>query len=393
MAAIDDPKLQSSNFMKFLQQLSNGELKVDENNNLVGEAGDWASEYEAKEKEGVDWASEYQHMGDTSEHWVDEFSDETSMREFENLEKVWEAAEKQAGGMYEFAENNPFKDHPQPFVEAQSLFDQGLTALAALAAEAAILQIIDGKGDTSQLSSAWLLLGHSHAECDNDSKAISALSEAVHHNPTNLQALMALAVSCTNDYHKYRALNSLSAWLENHPVYKDIPVNNDGPFEMTENLVDRFIRAAQLRAGDPDADVQIALGLLYNLSFEYQKAIECFKCALQQRPEDYSLWNKLGATLANSGHSEEALGAYFRALELRPSYVRLRVNIGISYMALKQYNEAASYFLSALEVDPSAGHVWSNLRMLFTNMQRQDLLEKATGANPRVADFRDDFDF
>jgi hypothetical protein len=35
-----------------------------------------------------------------------------------------------------------------------------------------------------------------------------------------------------------------------------------------------FVEAA--RVGD-DADVHIALGLLFNLSFEYQKATECFK--------------------------------------------------------------------------------------------------------------------
>ena len=42
----------------------------------------------------------------------------------------------------------------------------------------------------------------------------------------------------------------------------------------------------------------------------------------------------LGATLANSNRSEEAIGCYFNALQIKPTYVRARANLGISFMAL-----------------------------------------------------------
>lgn len=59
-----------------------------------------------------------------------------------------------------------------------------------------------------------------------------------------------------------------------------------------------------------DADVHIVLGVSYNLSREYDKAIESFQTALKLKPRDYSLWNKLGATQANSVQSADAIYAY-----------------------------------------------------------------------------------
>lgn len=78
------------------------------------------------------------------------------------------------------------------------------------------------------------------------------------------------------------------------------------------------------------ADAHIALGVLYNLSRDFDGAVGAFRQALQARSTDYSLWNKLGATLANSGRSSEAIDAYQRALNLKPNYMRAWVNMGIS---------------------------------------------------------------
>lgn len=56
-----------------------------------------------------------------------------------------------------------------------------------------------------------------------------------------------------------------------------------------------------------DPNVQIALGLLFHIKHDYDKAIDCFKCALNLDKSNYGLWNKLGATLANSGASKYQL--------------------------------------------------------------------------------------
>lgn len=79
-----------------------------------------------------------------------------------------------------------------------------------------------------------------------------------------------------------------------------------------------------------NADVHVALGVLHSLARQYESAGEAFRVALALRPQDYSLWNKLGATLANSTHSHEAIAAYQKALDLKPNYMRAWTNMGIA---------------------------------------------------------------
>ncbi|KAF6169124.1 hypothetical protein GIB67_038621 [Kingdonia uniflora] len=55
-----------------------------------------------------------------------------------------------------------------------------------------------------------------------------------------------------------------------------------------------FNEAAQI--SPDDADAHIVLGVHYNLSKEYDKAIGSFQTALKLKQRDYTLWNKPGAT-------------------------------------------------------------------------------------------------
>lgn len=69
--------------------------------------------------------------------------------------------------------------------------------------------------------------------------------------------------------------DSLKSWIQAHPIYK---------LADPSDVVESFLDAARSRPFDVDADVQVALGILFNCSSEFEKAIDCFTSALTKRP-------------------------------------------------------------------------------------------------------------
>ncbi|GAA6074768.1 PEX5-related protein [Tachysurus ichikawai] len=101
--------------------------------------------------------------------------------------------------------------------------------------------------------------------------------------------------------------------------------------------------------------------------------------------QDYLLWNRLGATLANGDRSEEAVEAYTRALELQPGFIRSRYNLGISCINLGAHREAVSNFLTALNQQrKSRSHqvmsssIWGALRIALSLMDLPELFHAAS---------------
>jgi len=334
---------------------------------------EWQEDFDswAKENGSNSWVEAYQNFTDKSQEWLESYENfnETEgdwVQQYEGFKSEGPLKE------YIFQEDNPYLNTENPFEKGLELFKQGNIPEAILAFEASVI-----KGPN--FSQGWQYLGRAQAENDKDDLAIPALVRAIETDPNNLDALLNLGVSYTNDFHREKALRCLVQWLTANQEYKhlsDLAKLPDGDYDISHDTVSElFLEAARMKAHDPDPDVQIVLGLLYNISYEYPKAIDCFKTALIKRPEDYLLWNRLGATQANGSRSADALEAYYRALSLKPTYTRARSNLGISFLSLGNHVEAAKSFLGALSINPNAQHLWDHLSAVFTIMGRKDLLE------------------
>jgi len=277
--------------------------------------------------------------------------------------------------------------------QAQDLFERGEIKSAISSCETE-LQL-----HNEHNAKAWYLLGKCHAEQDEDAKAIACLERSVEMDPYSPPALLALGVSHVNELNHGRALLYLQNWMTHNPKYAglDIPDATEDLYAETSQKETAFDEAQRLLLSamehDPsDAHVHEALGVVYNVSRDYDAAISSFQKALDLSPdENYSLWNKLGATLANANRSDEALPHYHSALQLRPKYARAWLNMAISHSNLKNYDEAARCYLQTLSLNPSARHCWSYLRIALSASEKWDLVPLA--AQQDLSAFSQHYDF
>ncbi|KAI0244549.1 hypothetical protein L0F63_007136 [Massospora cicadina] len=438
-------KFKASSFMKLMHGFRDGELKVEGDKIVAASEQPPASHLQldkAAEPAAADptalaknWTEEFIEsqealqtetkatLGELSDgefeqafkftNWVDEYKDQIrSMKDWERYDAAGRGyrAANPLYDNYQFAPNNPFINAPLPVVEAASNRQELSEALLAL--EAKVQR-------TPEDASAWHLLGVRQQQNERESAAIAALRQAVRLDSTLCDAWLALSVSYTNENCVPDAYDALESWVQNNPKYQHL-LSGRAPSaenQRHDHIFELFLDAVRTNVdGAMDPEVQIGLGVLLNISEEYEKAVDCFQTALSTRPDDYLLWNKLGATLANSQQPTKAIEAYFRALELNPTFIRARYNLAISSINLGQYKEATEHLLAALSLQlqerevalpaemggsqqlphgatnaGSSSHVWDTLRMTLYMLDRADLVEKCDARDLEA--FRDEFAF
>ncbi|KAK0542985.1 hypothetical protein OC846_006333 [Tilletia horrida] len=310
---------------------------------------------------------------------------------------------------YRFAPNNPYTGQTKHHYSHWSGLHQAYANPAhaesseqrsapgrANAVEESVLEREAAVQDDPTNAQAWYDLGVKQQENEREGLAISALHRAVELEPKLSGAWLALAVSYTNENDRPAALEAIVRWMDSVDSYAGVlaehraaiaaadaasadkerassPISSGSlsPDGMTASAKHRRVtealialaRHGSVQSGTVDADVQVALGVLFNASEDYDKAVDCFGAALSVRPDDWLLYNRMGATLSNSGRSDEAIKFYHHALSLQPEFVRCHFNLSISYLNMKMYRETAQHIYTAL------------------NLQRAESAAASSGAN------------
>lgn len=294
-------------------------------------ANDFFKDIEAEKtittkKVDEDWAEAFQETKKAEEEFNDQYNKEFWDRLQDEWKKLHEDNPQEHPWMnqfsdyydpykeYKFDDNNPMADIENALEKGKTFLQNGDIPSAVLCFEVAVKQEPNNP-------EAWELLGTSQAENEKDPNAVAALKQSLELNPNNQKVLMALAISYTNESYQNQALKMLNQWMRINPKYANlVPGGGDEAaagveeiassrirgmeLELTQEL---FLKAVQQNAtsGLFDVDVQEALGVLFNLSSEYDKAVDCFQAAVQMAPENAKLWNRLGASYANGNKPTE----------------------------------------------------------------------------------------
>lgn len=339
--------------------------------------------------------------------------------EWDKLQSDWDAFEAGPAGLravptqqpftssrvptYAFQQDNPYVSTTRQHLAHTTASSMPEDVRSILESEAAV------QADPTD-SHAWYSLGVKQQENERERSAIAALHRAVQLDAGMKDAWLALAVSYTNENDHLATFESLERWIGANDRYPEVAAQHaalhsttsttEKPFaERQANIVSSLLSMARASSTTQqiDADVQVALGVLFNSTDDFAKAVDCFSAAISVRPDDWLLYNRLGAVLSNSGRSEEALGYYRYALELKPDFARCHFNLAISCLNLKMFEEAARHCYTALSLQDAArqtnrqldhgsgvvnssseaesdnGSLWETMRVALELMDRPDL--------------------
>lgn len=326
--------------------------------------------------------------------WAESVKNYEALADPEKMNEHWQTAHAMQdfqylnfSSEYKYQENNPYHEHPQPLELLKEKLTAGDNRQVALVLEAHLQKHPED-------ARAWRTLGMTFQDLDQDRLSVSCFLNALKNAPNDSATYLQLGVSCTNMFDEIHAMSFLEKWLQTSPVYSGLITQTGQPpvlvseerltadnWELPEieainqKMIEKFA-AIESIAGTANAELSLAIGVLHFMAQDFERALGHFRRAVDLDPNNYSYWNKLGATFAQLRKPADAVECYHKALDLKPNYVRGWANLAINYNSQLHYTEAASFFLNALSLNPKATHLWSYLESCYICLNDVDSISK-----------------
>ena len=137
---------------------------------------------------------------------------------------------------------------------------------------------------------------------------------------------------------------------------------------------------------DDPFKTQLSLGKKAATESRWADAADCFRAALQMRPDDPRANRAIGQTLISQKNFAEAEGFWRKALALEPAHAESLQMLGLILLRRRDLDGAAALFTQALAINPMLGECAFNLgRIAFVGENRTQAAEhfaKAVDVEP-----------
>ncbi|MGD0097574.1 MAG: tetratricopeptide repeat protein [Terracidiphilus sp.] len=136
-------------------------------------------------------------------------------------------------------------------------------------------------------------------------------------------------------------------------VPQDQPTSEEvGDALMTHQRYQAAIEAYK-KAPAGSADVMNKMGIAYQMLFDYQDALRCYKASLKINPYNGRVYNNLGTIYDGLREYREAERMYRKSLQLEPGSPLVLKNLGSDQLAQHKFKQGWETYKAALALDPA----------------------------------------
>ena len=141
------------------------------------------------------------------------------------------------------------------------------------------------------------------------------------------------------------------------PAISQIPSPPPTPEELGDSLMShqRYQAAieAYKKAPRNSAAVWNKMGIAYQMMFNSQDALRCYRESLKIDPKNSNVWNNMGTIYDSERLYREAVKMYHKALKLDPAAPLVLKNLGTDLLAQHKYQKGWEAYQAAIALNPT----------------------------------------
>jgi len=130
-------------------------------------------------------------------------------------------------------------------------------------------------------------------------------------------------------------------------------------------------------------------GYSFSINGDDQKALELFKEAIEQDPENVMAWNGLGSCQVGLNRPAAAIESYKQAIKINPNDAAMHYILGNYYAKLGRYQEAIESYQQVTRINPDFESAYFKLGLIYAQLGRlndgKNAFETVIRLNPDAA--------